>query len=222
MLADDVLNDAAGKKLPALPETLAGIRELNAISHRMLQGVVQKADKETVKAFVTASEARLAEIGRIALPEYEQALARLPEDAAGLARAEQEIADKEGWGDMEEQVRNDYVAVATARRDEIAVVVEEARAERNRILARERQDAIAAGGDPRLVGTVWIDSNRTKKFDFRDHETVFINAIGLKVAGTYKVSRNDVVVQGPHGQLVYTFDGDRLIGNGAVFTKQAE
>jgi hypothetical protein len=56
------------------------------------------------------------------------------------------------------------------------------------------------------------------KYEFRDQETVFITVLGMKVAGTYKVSRDDVVVQGPHGQLVYTFDGDKLTGNGAIFS----
>ena len=218
-LANEVLNHAAEKELPALPGTLAGIKELNAISSRMLQGVVQKADKEVIEKFVTASDARLAEIGRTALPEYEKALARLPESEAGLAQAEREVSDKEGWIDMEERVRGEYVAIAKARRDAIGVVVDKERAQRNELLDRERKKAIAAGGDPRLVGTEWVDSNNTMKFDFRDHETVFITALGLKVAGTYKVSRDDVVVQGPHGQLVYTFDGDKLTGNGAVFRK---
>lgn len=219
-LANDVLNHAAEKELPALPETLAGIRELNAISNRMLQGIVQKADREVVQKFVTASDTRLAQIGRKALKEYEQALGRLPENEAGLAQAEREVADKEGWADMEEQVRSEYVTAAKARRDEIAVLVDKDRAQRNARLDRDREAAIAAGGDPRLVGTAWVDSNNTMKFDFRDHETVFITVLGLKAAGTYKVSRDDVVVQGPHGQLVYTFDGDRLVGNGAVFSEQ--
>ena len=218
-LANEVLNHAVEKELPALPDTLAGIRELNAIGSRMLQGVVQKADKDVIEKFVTASDARLAEIGRTALPEYEKALARLPESEAGLAQAEREVSDKEGWIDMEERVRGEYVAIAKARRDAIAVVVDKKRSQRNELLDRERKRAIAAGGDPRLVGTAWVDSNNTMKFDFRDHETVIITALGLKVAGTYRVSRDDVVVQGPHGQLVYTFDGDKLTGNGAVFRK---
>jgi len=222
MLANAVLNHAAEKELPALPETLAGIKELNAISNRMLQGIVQKADREVIQRFVTASDARLAQIGRKALKEYEQALARLPESEAGLAQAEREVADKDGWADMDEQVRSKYVAAAKARRDEIAVVVDKDRAQRDVRLEREREAAIAAGGDPRLVGTAWVDSNNTMQFDFRDHETVFITVLGLKAAGTYKVSRDDVIVRGPHGQLVYTFDGDRLVGNGAVFSMQGQ
>ncbi|MEZ5585758.1 MAG: hypothetical protein R3E46_01675 [Sedimenticolaceae bacterium] len=221
-LANDILNHAAAKELPALPENLAGIKELNAISGRMLQGVVQRADRKVVQEFVTASDARLAQIGRKALKEYEQALARLPENEAGLTQAEREVADKEGWGDMEEQVRSEYVAAAKARRDQIAEVVDKDRAQRNARLEREREMAIAAGGDPRLVGFEWVDSNNTMKFDFRDHETVFITALGLKVAGTYEVSRDDVVVRGPHGQLVYSFDGEKLVGNGAVFSKRGK
>ena len=188
----------------------------------MLQGVVQKADKNVIQQFVDASDARLAEIGREALPEYEQVLAKLPENEGGLARAEREVVEKEGWIDMEEGIRSGYIAIAKARRDEIARVVSKERTHRRAALERERDAAIAAGGDPRLIGTEWIDTNKTMKFEFRDEETVFINALGIKAAGTYKVSRNDVVVKGPHGQLVYTLEGNRLTGMGATFIKQSD
>jgi hypothetical protein len=220
--ANQVLIDAAEKELPSLPKTLAGIQQLNAISTRMLQGVVQKADKKVVQQFVDASDARLAEIGRAALPEYRQALAKLPENESGLARAEREVLDKEGWVDMEEGIRDEYVAIAAARRDDIARVVSKERTKQRVALEREYQAAIAAGGDPRLVGTEWIETNKTMKFEFRDEETVFINAMGIKAAGTYKVSRDDVVVTGPHGQLVYTLEGNRLTGMGLTFIKQEE
>lgn len=222
LVANRVLIDVAEKALPALPETLAGINALNGIGHRMLQGIVQKASPKVVQQYVAASEARLTEIGRVAVPEYEKALARLPENAAGLAQAVREVEDKEGWVDMEEQVRSQYVTVAKARQAEIADVMEKERAQRNEALDRERSRAIAAGGDPRLVGTAWIDTNKTMKYEFRDEETVFINALGIKAAGTYKVSRNDVVVKGPHGQLVYTLDANRLTGMGATFIKQPD
>ncbi|MCP5429294.1 MAG: hypothetical protein H6962_03380 [Chromatiaceae bacterium] len=90
-LANDILYHAAAKELPAPPENLAGINELNAISGRMLQGVVQSADRKVVQAFVAASDARLARIGRKALKEYEQALASRPENEVGLTQAENEV-----------------------------------------------------------------------------------------------------------------------------------
>ena len=219
-LANLVLTEAATKEIPAVPETLAGLKELSTISQRMLQGVVQKADKNVIQSYVDASDARLAEVGRKVLPEYRDALDKFPEDAAGLARAEHEVADKEGWMDMEAGVRGEFVAIAKARRDEIAAVVNRQQAERNASAERERRKAIAAGGDARLVGTEWVDTHNTMRFDFRDRETVFIQTLGLKVAGTYTVSRDDVVVKGPHGQLVYTLADDRMTGNGAVFVRQ--
>ncbi len=221
-LANQVLIDAAEKELAALPETLAGIREFNAIGKRMLQGVVQHADQKVIQQFVGASDTRLAKIGREALPEYAQALAKLPENEIGLAQVEREVADKEGWLDMEEEVRGDYIAVATSRRDVIAGVVSKMRSQQRAALERERKAAIAAGGDPRLVGTEWVDTNKTMAYEFRDEVTVFINALGIKTAGSYKVSRNDVVVKGPHGQLVFTLEGNRLSGMGLTFIKQSD
>jgi hypothetical protein len=220
--ANRVLLHAAEHELPALPESLAGIRELNAISQRMLRGIVQRADKPVIQQFVDTSEARLAEIGREALPEYEQALSRFPENEEGLAQAEREVADKSGWVDMQESVRNDYTKAAQRRRDDILRVVSKERERQAAAIERERKTALAAGGDPRLVGTEWVDTNQTMRFEFRDEETVFISALGIKAAGTYEVSRDDVVVKGPHGQLVYTLQGDRLTGMGATFIKQAD
>ena len=107
MLANQILNDVVENELPALPETLAGVQTLNAITTRMLQGIVQKADRDVIQQFVDASGTRLADIGRKALTEYGEILARLPENESGLAQAEQELADKVGWTDMEERVRAD-------------------------------------------------------------------------------------------------------------------
>ena len=221
MLADQVLNDARENELPALPETLSGMQQLSAISTRMLQGVVQKASRDAIERFVEASEKRLAEIGPKALPEYKEQLAKLPENEKGLQQVNREIAEKKAWEDMDAAVRADYLAAAEARRSEIAKVVERARAQQTARDRRFRAQAIAAGGDPRLVGSEWIDDNKTMKLDFRDEETVFVTALGMKFAGTYKVSRDDVVVTGPHGQIVYTLDGgDKLTGMGAVFRRQ--
>jgi hypothetical protein len=220
VLADQILNAAAAEELPALPATLAGIQALNAVSNRMLQGIVQKASQDAIQHFVAVSEARLAEIGRQALPEYRALLSQVPETEAGLAQAEQELAVKQAWVDMEQRTRGEYVAAAQARRDQIAAVVEQARRQRRASEARARQRAIAAGGDPRLVGSEWVDENQTMQLDFRDQNSVFVTALGFKFAGTYEVSRDDVVVQGPHGQLVFTFNGDKLAGNGAVFRKR--
>lgn len=220
--ANQVLLDAAEKELPALPETLEGIRELSAINKRMLRGVVQKADKNVIQQFVDASDDRLAKIGQAALPDYERALAKLPENEDGLAQAEREVADMEGWLDMEEGLRGDYIAIAKSRRDEIDHVVSKARLQQRAALERERTAAIAAGGDPRFVGTEWIETNKTMKYEFRDEETVLINALGIKAAGTYKVTRNDVVIKGPYGQLVYTIEENRLTGMGLTFVKQPD
>ena len=219
-LADQFLEDAIENKLPALPETLAGIESLNVISTQISRGIAQKANREVVQRYIAASEVRLAKIGRKALPEYRETLARLPEDKTGLKQAERELADKRGWVDMEEGVRVDYTAAAKARYDEIASAVERESAQQRKEAERERKRVIAAGGDPRLVGHEWIDLNKTMKLDFRDQETVFVTALGFKFAGTYKVSRDDVVVKGPHGQLVFTFDGQTLMGMGAVFRRR--
>ena len=220
VLADQVLVEAREKELPALPNTMAGLRQINAISTRMAQGIAQKASPDAVKQFLEASEARLAIIGRKALPEYRKKLAQVPETESGLAQVKREVATNKRWVDMREDVRADYVEAAESRVAEITKVVEKEREKRLATEQKERERAISAGGDPRFIHSEWIDENKTMKLEFRDEETVFVTTFGMKFAGTYKVSRDDVVVKGPHGQLVFTLNGKKLSGMGAVFLRK--
>ena len=220
VLADQVLVEAREKELPALPNTMAGLRQLNAIGTRIARGVAQKASPDVVKQFLEASEARLATIGRKALPEYRKKLAQVPESKSGLAQVKKEVATNKHWVDMREDVRADYVEAAESREAAIAKVVEKERKKRLATEQKEQERAIAAGGDPRFIHSEWIDENRTMKLEFRDEETVFVTTFGMKFAGTYKVSRDDVVVKGPHGQLVFTLNGEKLSGMGAVFRRK--
>ncbi|MGB5763070.1 MAG: hypothetical protein WBM58_11030 [Sedimenticolaceae bacterium] len=219
VLADELLRNAAETELPEIPENWAGIAALDELNSRLHRTVTGLASPQAAKDFVAALNARLAEVGRQALPEFEDQLAALPENEKGLAKAGERVAHVKAWHVMEESVRLDYLAEAEKRRDEIAVIVERNREERRSRVENERKKAIAAGADPRIVGYQWIDANDMMRLDFRDEETVFVTALGMKFAGTYKVSRDDIVVIGPHGQLVYSIRGETLVGNGAVFHK---
>ena len=222
VLADEFLRTAAEKELPAIPETWAGIAALDQLNIRIGKAVNRRASPEAAEDFVAALNARLAEVGRGALPEFEDQLAALPEDEEGLAKAEERVAHVKAWHVMEESVRLEYLAEAEERRDQIAAVVEKVREERRAVAEAERKKALAAGADPRILGYQWTDENDMMRLDFRDEETVFVTALGMKFAGTYKVSRDDIVVKGPHGQLVYSIRGETLVGNGAVFRKSGD
>jgi hypothetical protein len=217
-----LLRTAAETELPAIPETWAGIAALDQLNIRISKAVNRRASPEAAEDFVAALNARLAEVGRGALPEFKDQLAALPEDEEGLAKAEERVAHVKAWHVMEESVRLDYLDEAEERRDQIAAVVEKVREERRAVAEAERKKAIAAGADPRIVGHQWTDENDMMRLDFRDEETVFVAALGMKFAGTYKVSRDDIVVKGPHGQLVYSIRGETLVGNGAVFRKSGD
>lgn len=221
-IADRIVKAAIDDGLPSIPETWAGFAALDALNQRTSQQAGGRASAQVKAAYLAAVKARMAQIGRRALPEYRDRLSRLPEDEAGLEQAEKNLADLDAWQLMDEAVRADYRALAQSRRDQIAGVVEAARAERRALDARERRLAISAGGDPRFVGTRWIGAEGAMALDFRDQEMVLVNALGFKFAGSYKVSRDDVVITGPHGQLVYTLRDGRLVGNGASFTRQPD
>lgn len=219
-LADDLLNKVIETELQKIPESWAGFAAMNQLNAATLRAAGGHASAAASASYSQAVKARMAQIGRKALPEFERQLATLPEDEDGLAKAEQHVADVKVWHAMEEGVRRDYLAAAEERRDRISAAVRQAGEERRAAAIRERKQAIAAGADPRVVGYRWIDENEVMQLDFRDEETVFVTALGMKFAGTYQVSRDDVVVTGPHGQLVYTLRGDRLVGMGATFRKR--
>jgi hypothetical protein len=219
-LADARLRQAAADELPAIPETWAGFAALDALNQRLATETGNRASREATTAFLAALHARLAEVGRKALPEFREQLAAIAEDEAGLAEAGEKVTQVKEWEVMAADVRGDYLAAAEQREQRIRAAVETARSERRAAAERDRRQAIAAGGDPRLVGYTWIDSNNTMKLEFRDEQTVFMNMLGIKAAGSYRVSRDDVVIEARHGQLAFTLKDDRLIGNGSVFERQ--
>lgn len=221
-LADDLLNQVIESELQKIPESWAGFAALDKLNARTVRAAGGQASAAASASYSQAVKGRMAQIGRKALPEFERQLATLTEDEDGLAKAERHVADVKVWHAMEESVRRDYLAAAEKRRDRIFAAVRQAGEERRAAATRERKQAIAAGADPRVVGYRWIDENEVMQLDFRDAETVFVTALGMKFAGTYKVSRDDVVVTGPHGQLVYTLRGDRLVGMGATFRKRTD
>ncbi len=219
-LADALLHQAIEQELAAVPESWAGFAALDALNARLAREVNRHASPAATEAFVAAFNARRAAVGRQALPEFKQQLAALAADPSGLVEVEERIQQLQGWRGMEPSIRQDYLAAAQTRHDQIAAAVEQERQRRRAEALRDRQLAIAAGGDPRIVGYTWAESNGTMAFEFRDQETVFMNLLGIRAAGTYRVSRDDVVVTAPHGQMVLTIKNGQLLGNGLVFKKQ--
>lgn len=50
------------------------------------------------------------------------------------------------------------------------------------------------------------------EYEFDTDGTVYMNAMGTRVAGEYEIDGDKVIVQGPHGNLVFELQEDRLVG----------
>lgn len=212
-IAESILN-AATAKLDTFPTTLAGLRELRQFigETRTLRPYSGAA---ALDRFTAAAAARMTAVARGALPEFKQEVAALPDSRTGLEAAEDHVKQARAMKQIDEDVRAAYVASADARRAAIdrAVTAE---------FEAARQNAIEAGGDPDIVGYSFVDPNTASKLDFRDEKLVIVAIVGLKFAGSYDVSRDDVIVQGPNGTMVLTKNGNKLVGMGFNFRRQAE
>lgn len=219
-IADRTLTQLIERKLPRFPATWAGLQALDRLHRQHATGAVRRASPEAAQRYWSALSERLTEVGREALPEFLEQLDALPATGAGLDSAKENVSRAQQWRLLQADVRNDFLAAAQQRRDEIAEAVGKQRERELARLDEERQRALAAGGDPRLVGYRWIDANETMQLDFRDEDTVFVSALGMRFAGSYEVSRDDVVVKGPNGQLVYTLKDGAMIGNGVTLHRR--
>lgn len=50
------------------------------------------------------------------------------------------------------------------------------------------------------------------EYEFETDGTLYMNAMGTRMAGEYEVDGDRVIVHGPHGNLVFELQEDRLVG----------
>lgn len=50
------------------------------------------------------------------------------------------------------------------------------------------------------------------EYEFETDGTLYMNAMGTRMAGEYEVDGDKVIVRGPHGNLVFELQEDRLVG----------
>ncbi len=211
-IADGLLATAE-QKLADFPESPVGLTRLRSFVAEIGGEVRSFGTEPARKQFAEAATARMSEIAEAALPAFRDSLEQLPDDRTGLADAEKELASVRGWRMVDADLRAAYVEAATERRDEIVAALQAVREAR-------REKAIAAGGDPELVGYTFVGEQGISSLEFRDEKRVMFSALGLKFAGTYEVDEGDVIVVGPHGQIVFTKQGNALNGMGLLFRRR--
>lgn len=206
----DAVMAATADRLDGIPDSLAGVQELRNLAAATGKTLGSFGSAAARQDFAQAVTGRMTAIGRAALPEFEQALAALPEDASGLEEANSRFGSVQQWPLVAPELRDAYVVAAKTRRDAIAAALA-ARA------AARRQQAIEAGGDPALVGRAFVDPETFARLEFRDEKMAMFTIVGLKAPCPYQIDGDDIIVKGPHGTLVLTRRGDRLQGMGMNF-----
>lgn len=217
-LAEGLL-ETARVELDSYPETLEGLDKLRQDLIAARQGPLTRAGEAALSDYMAAGRARLTEIAAEALPEFERELAGVAASREGLKRLDATLVSEAGFDQVGDDVRADYLAALEARRTDIS----DALAAK---LAARREAALAAGGDPDLVGHRFVDEQHVSQLEFRDEKLVIFNVMGMRTAGDYQVSADDVIVRGPNGTLVLARSGSgastRLSGMGLDFRRVTE
>ncbi len=211
--------DVARAELAGYPETLDGLDKLRRQLHATWGGPLRRAGEAAFADYVAAAQERLTRIADAALPEFRRKLADIPESPEGLQMLDATLVKEPGFDAVGEDVRASYLAAVDDRRTSIATVLEAKEAAR-------REAAIAAGGDPELVGYSFVDGEHFTQLEFRDEKLVIMNVMGIRAAADYQVSAGDVIVRGPNGTLVLARSGSgeklKLSGMGLVLKRATE
>lgn len=208
---------AAIEKLDGYPQTLKGLDNLQRAVHTTRTGVLSRADEPAMDAYLDAARTRLDEIAEAVLPDFEAVVAGLPQDSIGLHTTEKTFAAEPGFQQVDADLRARYEAVLAQRRQEIRAAMG-TRAD----AARER--AVAAGGDPDLVGHRFVDRAKGWQLQFRDERQAILQSPTSATAAPYEIRGDQVVVKGPQLSLPLTRSGGgdtmRLEGLGFVFVRE--
>ena len=152
--------DGAEREAAALPETLDGIDQLDALVSRTLNAVGSHAGQGRMESFAAGVDKRRNAMAEAALSEFADRVAALPADESGLqdlAALESRAAD---WDGIAPETREAYRAVAEARRGQIETAVAAAAEARE----RERQRNVVADAKARL-DTLPVDFDSLGKAD---------------------------------------------------------
>jgi myosin heavy subunit len=211
--------ETATQELAGYPETLDGLDNLRRALQAVRQGPLGHASKEKLTGYLDKARSRLTDIAAAALPEFKGSLAKLPVSQEGLKMTGVTIVSKRGFRQVGEDVRVRYVAAVENRRATISQALQER-------AAATRQAAVESGGDPDLIGYRFVDEEHLSQLEFRDEKLVIIAIMGLRAAGNYQLSQDDVIIRGPNGTMVLARsgagDGTHLSGMGLTFVRVSD
>ena len=196
------LLDARRAALGEVPDTLDGLQRLIRDLASASRPPLALAPEAARTRYTEAATARLSRIARRALPEFEAALAALPDTAEGQRFAENSFVSEPSFDLVPARERARYREAVSARREAIMAARETARAE-------ARASAVAAGGDPALIGHRYASADLGLALTFLDERRLLIEANDQSEVTTYTLRAGAVVLEAP--DLPYSFE---ILGSG--------
>jgi hypothetical protein len=111
---------AAGEQaLEEFPESLKGLDGLQKDFQEMRRVVVDRGSEVARSSYLEGTRLRLTEIAREALPEFRQFVEGLPDEPLSITTIKLTAIGKEGFEEVDADVRAAYDAVITAKRQRI-------------------------------------------------------------------------------------------------------
>jgi len=112
--------EAAEEALDAFPESMKGLDALQADFVQMRADVVDRGSEAARTSYLAAARARLTEIAREALPEFEEFVNGMEDEWWSIPAIELTAVGKAGFEEVDAEVRAAYDAIIAAKRRRIA------------------------------------------------------------------------------------------------------
>lgn len=200
-LAEEGLS-AAVEAMAARPPTPEGLAGALGDFERARAAYAGSASEEGLARFRARAAAALKAGTEAALPELRRRLSGLPDTQAGLEGALELPPAPEARAALPEGARTAWTGALDARLAEIRAGIAETRAAR-------RDDALAAGGDPDLVGRAFEDREHATRLEFVDESRGVMQSLGLRFPFDYALLGDEVEIIGRNGTMLL-----RRVGGG--------
>lgn len=203
------VTDEQINRLDQFPNTMAGLRELDAFKNNTGRGLEALAGADAATRFREAATKRATKIGEDAFPAFRKAIVDLPATEEGLGEFEAALEQIKGLvGSLDANVRSRYLDAASKRREEIVAAV-------------AKEDARLAKLP--LQGAVFIDPGAGAKLEFSDRTRVYITMFrDQTVEGEYEADGDKIIIRTPRSNDVFKRDGAWLRGAMLNLKRQPE
>lgn len=189
-----IVTDEQIKQLDQYPNSLPGLRDIDAFKTNTARGLEALAGPEAARRFQEAALKRMNKIGEESFPAFRKALGEVQGNEEGLAGFDEAVAEVRGpLGMLDAGMRARYQDAIQKRRAELVAAVEK---ENARLVKLP------------LLGAVYADPRGGAKIEFRNKTRVYITMFGdMTVEGEYEVDGDRVIIRTPRSNDVFKREG---------------